>query len=80
MAVDQVNSSMYGYTVHVNRFMVEATVTAFVTAGFSYDDQPTANPTDSLTVTTSGHTISGAARTVVSALVASHLAQLDHQA
>ena len=45
---------MYGYAVHVNRFMVEATVTAFVTVGFSFDDEPTVNSENGLTVATSG--------------------------
>ena len=45
---------MYGYTVHVKRFMVEATVTAFVTVGFSFDDEPTVNSQDELAVATSG--------------------------
>jgi hypothetical protein len=45
---------MYGNTVQVKRFMVEATVTAFVTVGFSLDDEPTVNSKDELTVATSG--------------------------
>jgi len=45
---------MYGYTVHVKRFIVEATVAAFVAAGFSFDDEPTVNYQDELTVATSG--------------------------
>jgi hypothetical protein len=45
---------MYGYTVHVKRFMVEATVTAFVTVGLSFGDGPTVNSKDELTVATSG--------------------------
>src|SRR5208282_2922745 len=47
-------SSMYAYTVHVKRFMVEATVTPFVTVGFSFDDEPTVNSKNELTVATSG--------------------------
>ena len=43
---------MYGYTVHVKRFMVEATVTAFVPVGFSFDDEPTVNSQDELIVAT----------------------------
>jgi hypothetical protein len=46
--------SMYGCTVHVKRFIVEATVAAFVTAGFSFYDEPTANSQDELAVATSG--------------------------
>jgi hypothetical protein len=70
---------MYGYTVHGKRFMVEAPVTALVTVGFSFDDEPTVNFKNGLTVAT-GHQTSGTVRTVISALGASHLAQLDHQA
>ena len=32
---------MYGYTVHVNRFLMEATVTVFVAVAISFDDEPT---------------------------------------
>ena len=34
-------SNMYGYTVHVKRFLMEATVTVFVAVGISFDDEPT---------------------------------------
>jgi hypothetical protein len=34
---------MYGYTVRVKRFLVEATVSPFMTVAFSFDDQPTVN-------------------------------------
>ena len=44
---------MYGYTVHVKRFMVQATATAFVTVGFSFDDELTVNSKDELSVATS---------------------------
>ena len=47
-------SSMYGYTVHVKRFMVEAAVAAFVTAGFSFNDDPTVNSQAESAVATSG--------------------------
>jgi len=47
------HSSMYGYTVHVKRFLVEARAAAFVTAGFSFDDEPTLNSNDESTVATS---------------------------
>ena len=46
--------SMYGYTVRVKRFLVEATVTTFVTVCFSSDDEPTVNSKDESTVATSG--------------------------
>ena len=46
-----------------------ATLTAFVPVGFPLDDEPTVNSHDELAVATSGHTTSGAVRTVVSALV-----------
>jgi len=45
---------MYGYTVHVKRFMVEAAVAAFVTAGFSFNDDPTVNSQAESAVATSG--------------------------
>ena len=45
---------MYGYTVHVKRFLVQAAVTAFVTVGFSFDDEPAVNCKEELTVATSG--------------------------
>jgi hypothetical protein len=54
---------MYGYTVHVKRFLVQAAVTAFVTVGFSFDDEPAANSKDELSVAPPGHTTSGAVRT-----------------
>jgi hypothetical protein len=47
---------MYGYTVHVKRFMVEATVTAFVPVGFSFGDEPTVNSKNELTADTSAPT------------------------
>jgi hypothetical protein len=70
--------------------------TALATTGFSFNDEPTVNSKDELTAATSGTSYSwhghparahgqdahstGAVRTVISALVASHLAELDHQA
>jgi hypothetical protein len=45
---------MYGYTVHVKRFIVEATITAFGTVAFHFDDEPTVNSQDELAVATSG--------------------------
>ena len=45
---------MYGYTVHVKRFLVQAAVTAFVTVGFSFDDEPTVNSQGELAVAASG--------------------------
>ena len=48
------HSSMYGYTVRVKRFLVEATVTPFVTVGFSFDEEPTVNSRYELAVATSG--------------------------
>jgi hypothetical protein len=54
---------MYGYTVHVKRFVVEATVTAFVTLGISIDREPTVNCKNELTWRPAGHTTSGAVRT-----------------
>ena len=64
-----------------------ATVSVLVTAGFSFDDEPTVNSKDELTVATSGsHDLrrrSGAdpagAGSALRRLAASHLAQLDHQ-
>jgi hypothetical protein len=47
-------SSMYGYTVHVKRFILQATGTAPVTGGFPLDDEPTVNSQDELAVATSG--------------------------
>jgi hypothetical protein len=43
---------MYGYTVHVKRFMGEATAAAFVSPSFSFDDER--NSQDELAVATSG--------------------------
>jgi len=48
------SSSMYGYTVHVKRFMMEGTDIAFVTVGFPFDAKPTVNSQDELAVATSG--------------------------
>jgi hypothetical protein len=45
---------MYGYTVHVKRFVVEATITAFVPVGFFFDDEPTVNSQGELAAATSG--------------------------
>ena len=45
---------MYGYTVHVKRFMVGATVGALVAVGSSFDDEHTVNSRDELTVAASG--------------------------
>jgi hypothetical protein len=44
----------------------------------SFDDEPTVNSQNGLTWPPQGPTTSGAVRTVISALVASHLPQLDH--
>jgi hypothetical protein len=38
---------MYGYTVHVKHFLMEATVTVFVAVGISFDDEPTRAGSDS---------------------------------
>jgi hypothetical protein len=32
---------MYGYTVHVKRFLMEGTVTVFVAVGISFDNELT---------------------------------------
>ena len=56
-------SSMYGYTVHVKRFVVGVTVTILVTAGFPFDDESTVNSQDELPWMPPGHTASGAVRT-----------------
>jgi hypothetical protein len=45
---------MYGYTVHVKDLMVGATVAAFLTAEFSFDDEPTVNSQGELAVAASG--------------------------
>ena len=57
-----------------------ATVTAIVTAGFSFDDVLNVNSKDELTEPTPGRGTSIAVRTVISSLVASHFARLDQQA
>ena len=41
---------MYGYAVHVKRFMVVTKVSALATVGFSFDDEPTVNSQNALTV------------------------------
>ncbi len=45
-------SSMYGYTVHGKRFIVEATVTALATVGFSFAGEATTNSEVELTEAT----------------------------
>ena len=43
---------MYGYTVHVKRFLMEATISAFL--GFSFEDERTVNSKNEFAVATSG--------------------------
>jgi hypothetical protein len=43
---------MYGYTVHVKGFMMEATISAFL--GFSFEDERTVNSKNEFAVATSG--------------------------
>ena len=45
-------SSMYGYTVRVKGFMMEATISAFL--GFSFEDERTVNSKNEFAVATSG--------------------------
>ena len=60
-------------------FGQRATVTALVTVAFPPMTNPWSIPKTNWLWRPLGHTTSGAVRTVISALVASHLAQLDHQ-